>query len=69
MKVIVSLSSAITSPDAIQELKDAQIELRYYNHPDKKAMGANFGIFDQTTLFFPILPGHILLLLLITRVP
>jgi phosphatidylserine/phosphatidylglycerophosphate/cardiolipin synthase-like enzyme len=51
VKVIVSLSSAITSPDAIQELKDAQIELRYYNQPDKKTMGANFGIFDQTTLF------------------
>lgn len=49
IKIIVSPSSVITSPDAVASLKEAQIDLRYYKDTDKASMGYNFGIFDDKT--------------------
>jgi len=50
IRLIVSPSCAVATPNTIQKFKEAGIEIRYYNHPQKLPMGFNLGVFDQKTL-------------------
>jgi cardiolipin synthase len=50
IKLILSSSCAVATPNTIKELKEAEIEIRYFNHPDKLPVCLNIGVFDNRTL-------------------
>lgn len=50
VKLIVSPSCEIATPNTIKEFKENQIEIRYYSHPNKLSMGFNIGVFDNKTI-------------------
>jgi cardiolipin synthase len=47
VRLIVSPSCAVATPNTIQKFKEAGIEIRYFNSANKQAMGINLGIFDN----------------------
>lgn len=50
IKLILSPSCAVATPNTIKKFKDTAIDLRYYNNPSKLAMGFNLGVFDNKTI-------------------
>lgn len=50
IRLILSPSCKVATPNTIKEFEQAQIAIRYYNGPDKKTNGINVGVFDNKTL-------------------
>lgn len=50
IQLIVSPSCAVATPNTIKQFKEKEIEIKYFNHPDKPPIGFNVGIFDNKTL-------------------
>ncbi|NLI93662.1 MAG: phosphatidylserine/phosphatidylglycerophosphate/cardiolipin synthase family protein [Peptococcaceae bacterium] len=50
VKLIVSPSCAVATPNTIKKFKESEIQVRYYNSPNKIPMGFNLSIFDNKTM-------------------
>lgn len=50
IKLIVSPSSAISTPNTISKLEEAGIAIRYYYHPEELSLKLNVGIFDDKSV-------------------
>ncbi len=49
IKLILSPATVMATPNTIKRLEEAQIDIRYNNHPEEKPLMLNFGIFDDKT--------------------
>lgn len=50
VKLIVSPSTAVATPNTIKKFLETQIEIKYFSNPDNLPIGYNLGIFDKKTL-------------------
>lgn len=50
IKLLLSPSTKVDTPNTIKKLEDAEIDIRYNNHPEEHPMKLNLGIFDDKTL-------------------
>ncbi len=50
IRLIVSPSCAVATPNTIKKFIETGIEIRYYSHPNNLAMGFNLGVFDNKTI-------------------
>lgn len=50
IKIILSPSCAVATPNTIQKFREAGVELRYFSHPAELALGINLGVFDNNKL-------------------
>ncbi len=50
IRLLLSPSCAVATPNTIEKFKQAQIEIRYFSHPDKLPISLNIGVFDDKTI-------------------